>query len=143
MNYSQNPENISLSWWFPTVFLWSIHPKPNGCIFFLPVFPGLVCYWKQALFCHQLFSLLHVVHFLFLQRVATSIRCASSSPSSGTYVFLVLLIDGMLMGGYVLSETSVVTSTQCSITQSSIPSEQPWQNTIYHLLTLFSLFCFS
>ena len=73
------------------------------------------------------------------ERVAFGLSCVSYFPSRGNDVLLAFAINGLLMGGYVVSGTSVMNFTQRYTEYSSIPLKFPWQRTTHHWSTTFTL----
>ena len=93
---------------------------------------GLVCYQEQARCRHQLHSLVLRAHLYFHGGFLSGVMCISSFPSSGTSVFLEILIKGLLMGKYVVSGPPVVSVIHRLTAYSSVPLKLPWHRKIHH-----------
>ena len=100
---------------------------------------GLVWYQEEARCHHQFHILVLGVHWYFCAGLFFFVMCIYSSPSSGTSKLLEFLINGLLMGKYAVSGTSVITYVHCSTSYSSVPLKFPWHGKMHHWLNLFTI----
>ena len=141
--YLPNPDRLSLSCRCHTDFLWSIPSHFQG------FYGGVSCQVTgiRVLSGLGLLSLstsypFDWSSFVFTKMVDFSVMRIYSSHSGVTSVLSEFLINGLYMGKYAVSGTSVMTFAHRSIAYSSVRLKFPWHRTIHHWWIISTLFLY-